>query len=91
MTNTLDLDKINAELREQSPQDIIKWALALNKNTIVTTNFGPHEAAILHMVNEQAPEMPVICVDHAITPKPLIVLQIQSSKSLTSKCTTTPL
>jgi phosphoadenosine phosphosulfate reductase len=64
MTNTLDLDRINAELREQSPQEIIKWALALNKNTIVTTNFGPHEAAILHMVNEQAPEMPVICVDH---------------------------
>jgi phosphoadenosine phosphosulfate reductase len=64
MTTTIDLTAINAELREKSPQDVIKWALSLGKKTIVTTNFGPHEAAILHMVSEQKADMPVICVDH---------------------------
>jgi phosphoadenosine phosphosulfate reductase len=61
---TLDLDAINSELNGKSPNEIIQWALSLKKKTIVTTNFGPHEAAILNMVNEQAPDMPVICVDH---------------------------
>ena len=62
--STIDFAAINAELREKRPEDIIKWALDLQKKTIVTTNFGPHEAAILHMVNQQAQDMPVICVDH---------------------------
>lgn len=61
---SLDLDAINSELREKTPQEIIHWALTLQQKTIVTTNFGPHEAAILHMVNQQAADMPVICVDH---------------------------
>lgn len=64
MTKELNLDAINSELRDKSPEDIIKWALGLDLKTIVTTNFGPHEAAILNMVAQQAPEMPVICVDH---------------------------
>lgn len=64
MTTELNLDAINFELRDKSPEDIIAWALGLNLNTIVTTNFGPHEAAILNMVAQQAPEMPVVCVDH---------------------------
>ena len=63
-TDTTDLSSINAELYKKSPQEIIQWALGLNKKTIVTTNFGPHEAAILHMVNALYPEIPVICVDH---------------------------
>jgi len=63
MTTDLDLNTINATLKEASPQEIIRWALSLKKKTIVTTNFGPHEAAILAMTNEQAPELPVICID----------------------------
>lgn len=68
MTSTaptsIDLKAVNAELNKKTPQEIIQWALSLAKKTIVTTNFGPHEAAILNMVNEQAADMPVICVDH---------------------------
>ena len=63
MTLDLDLTSINKTLRNESPQEIITWALSLQKKTIVTTNFGPHEAAILSMVSEQAADMPVICVD----------------------------
>ncbi len=64
MTNNIDFASINQQLREENPINIIKWALALNKKTIVTTNFGPHEAAILHMTSQVDAEMPVICVDH---------------------------
>ncbi|GLS27909.1 phosphoadenosine phosphosulfate reductase family protein [Marinibactrum halimedae] len=58
------LNDINGELRNSHPDDIIRWALSLQKKTIVTTNFGPFEAAILNMVAQQAPDMPVVCVDH---------------------------
>lgn len=60
----LDLTRINQELNGKSPEDVIRWALSLNKKTIVTTNFGPHEAAILNMTAELDSSMPVICVDH---------------------------
>ena len=61
--NHTDITAANAKLRDASPQTIIEWAIGLGKKTIVTTNFGPYEAAILHMVANLAPDMPVICVD----------------------------
>lgn len=63
MTTDFDLNNINATLKDASPQEIIRWALSLQKKTIVTTNFGPHEAAILAMTSEQTADIPVICVD----------------------------
>jgi phosphoadenosine phosphosulfate reductase len=64
MTTTIDFARINHELREKPAIEIIRWAMSLQKKTIITTNFGPHEAAILHMTSQVAPQMPVICVDH---------------------------
>jgi phosphoadenosine phosphosulfate reductase len=64
MSYQYDLPSLNAQLRNKVPADIIKWALSLQRKTIVTTNFGPYEAAILHMTATQAPTLPVICVDH---------------------------
>lgn len=64
MTDPLDFASINQQLRDKHPVEIIRWALSLEKKTIVTTNFGPYEAAILHMTSEQDEAMPVICVDH---------------------------
>ena len=61
--NDTDIAAANAKLHNAKPQEIIKWAIDLGKKTIVTTNFGPYEAAILHMVTRVAPDMPVICVD----------------------------
>lgn len=63
MTN-IDFTLINQQLRDKHPTEIIRWALGLEKKTIVTTNFGPHEAAILHMASTQDKALPVICVDH---------------------------
>jgi phosphoadenosine phosphosulfate reductase len=65
----LDLDRVNAQLREASPVEIVKWALSLDKQTVLTTNFGPFEAVLLHMVYQQAPNLPVITVDHGYNTK----------------------
>ncbi len=61
--NHTDIASANTKLRDATPQAIIEWAIGLDKKTIVTTNFGPYEAAILHMVATLAPDMPVICID----------------------------
>jgi phosphoadenosine phosphosulfate reductase len=55
----------NARLRSQSPLDIIRWAVALAPGrAIVSTNFRPYEAVILHLVVQVEPEIPVLWVDH---------------------------
>ena len=42
----------------------MRWALGLNKRAIVTTNFRPFEAVILHMVSQVQPDVPVIWMDN---------------------------
>lgn len=60
----LDFDAINRELRNGSPAEIIRWALQHESERIITsTNFGPHEAAILHMVTREKPDMPILWAD----------------------------
>jgi phosphoadenosine phosphosulfate reductase len=57
--------KANAELRSQSPLEIIRLAMAQAKGrAIVSTNFRPYEAVILHLVTQVQPEIPVLWVDH---------------------------
>ena len=67
MSLNLTLDSLNIELARQHPLEIIRWAFSLDqvldKKTVVTTNFGPHEAAILHLCTEINPDIPVIWID----------------------------
>jgi len=57
--------KANAELRSQSPLEIVRWAVAQAQGrTLVSTNFRPYEAVILHLVTQVQPDMPVLWVDH---------------------------
>jgi len=59
------ITKANAELRSQPPLEIIRWAIAqANGRAIVSTNFRPYEAVILHLVTQVQPEIPVLWVDH---------------------------
>ncbi|EDY85547.1 phosphoadenosine phosphosulfate reductase, putative [gamma proteobacterium HTCC5015] len=60
---SLDLAAVNAELKEKSPKEIIAWAVAQGSNPIVTTNFRPYEAAILHVCAQVQADMPVIWCD----------------------------
>lgn len=63
MTNVLDLPTINQQLAGQSPLSIIQWAVGLQQKSVVTTNFGPFEAVILHMASGVKPDIPVVWID----------------------------
>ncbi len=59
----VDVDKANTELAGQHPEQIVEWAAGLGGKTIVTTNFGPNEAVILHLASRVQPDMPVVWID----------------------------
>lgn len=60
-----DLARWNAELRDKSPLEITHWAVAQSEGrAIVSTNFRPYEAAILHLAAQAQPDIPVLWVDH---------------------------
>ena len=59
----LDLAQINAELGRDA-QALVNWAVGLGQATIVTTNFRPFEAVILHMVTRANPNVPVVWMDN---------------------------
>ena len=55
----------NAELRSQSPLEITRWAIAqAGGRAIVSTNFRPYEAVILHLATQAQADIPVLWVDH---------------------------
>ncbi|TGD75757.1 phosphoadenylylsulfate reductase [Mangrovimicrobium sediminis] len=59
----LDLDSVNASLRDASAQDIVRWALGLGAPAIATTSMGKNAAVMLHLVSEIDRELPTIWVD----------------------------
>src|SRR5512147_49860 len=55
----------NLALRGQDPRGIIRWAVQQAKGrAIVSTNFRPYEAVILHLCVQVQPDIPVLWVDH---------------------------
>lgn len=60
-----ELSQLNADLRGQSALDVVKWAIVhAGGRAIVSTNFRPYEAVILHLVTQVQPDIPVLWVDH---------------------------
>ena len=59
----MDLGRINAELGHDASA-LVAWALGLGKRAIVTTNFRPFEAVILHLVTRVQPDVPVVWMDN---------------------------
>jgi phosphoadenosine phosphosulfate reductase len=63
--NDIDLARWNAELKSQSPLEVVRWAIAQSGGrAIISTNFRPYEAAILHLAVQVQPDIPVLWVDH---------------------------
>jgi len=55
----------NDQLREKYPQEVVEWAIEkADGRAIVSTNFRPYEAVILHLVTQAQPDIPVLWVDH---------------------------
>ncbi|MFD0993325.1 phosphoadenosine phosphosulfate reductase domain-containing protein [Tenacibaculum geojense] len=59
----MNLETINKELQHKTPQEIVEWALSNAKKPVITTNFRPYEAAILHLVTQQNEDIKVIWCD----------------------------
>ena len=55
----------NDQLRNKSALEVVEWAIAqADGRAIVSTNFRPYEAVILHLVTQAQPDIPVLWVDH---------------------------
>lgn len=59
------ISKANVDLRSKSALEIVRWAIAQsNGRAIVSTNFRPYEAVVLHLCAQAQPNIPVLWVDH---------------------------
>jgi phosphoadenosine phosphosulfate reductase len=62
---TSDLSRVNTELRTKSPLEVVRWAIGqAGGRAIVSTNFRPYEAVVLHLATQVQPDIPVLWVDH---------------------------
>ncbi|MCH2224992.1 MAG: phosphoadenosine phosphosulfate reductase family protein [Crocinitomicaceae bacterium] len=59
----IDINKINKQLQDKTPFEIVKWAIDFAERPVVTTNFRPYEASILHVVSSVTPSIKVIWCD----------------------------
>ena len=66
MSHTLeniDIKQLNKSLKDKSPKEIVSWAILNAKNPLVTTNFGPYSASILHAVTQVKKDIKVVWID----------------------------
>ena len=59
----LNLPRANQKLALGTAKQTVEWAIGLGGNTLVTTNFGPQEAVLLHMVSQIAANAKVLWID----------------------------
>lgn len=57
------LESYNKEFAAKSPSEIISWVLSFANKPVVTTNFRPYEAAILHAVSRELSDIEVLWCD----------------------------
>ena len=63
--NEEQIEAWNLELRDLSPIEITRWAISQSGGrAIVSTNFRPFEAVVLHLCVQVQPDIPVLWVDH---------------------------
>ncbi len=63
--NPEQISQWNAQLRSWPPLDIVRWAIAqAGGRAVVSTNFRPFEAVLLHLCVQVQPDIPVLWVDH---------------------------
>ncbi|MBL4604633.1 MAG: phosphoadenosine phosphosulfate reductase family protein [Flavobacteriaceae bacterium] len=62
-TVEITIEQINRKFKNARPQEIIRWALSVARNPLVTTNFRPYESAILHTVSSEKNDVKIIWCD----------------------------
>jgi phosphoadenosine phosphosulfate reductase len=59
----MNIDLLNKELKDKAPLQIVSFMLEKATTPVVTTNFRPYEAAILHICATAGKDIPVIWCD----------------------------
>lgn len=60
-----EIAQVNVLLNSSRSEEIVKWGLEKAQGSaVISTNFRPLEAVLLHMVVKQCPDIPVLWVDH---------------------------
>jgi phosphoadenosine phosphosulfate reductase len=59
----LDLDSVNASLRDASAQEVVQWALDQGKRVMASTSMGRNAAVMLHLVAQVDRNLPTVWVD----------------------------
>ncbi|TPV96848.1 MAG: phosphoadenylylsulfate reductase [Myxococcales bacterium FL481] len=63
--SVIDIAAANESLQGLSPLEIVRWAIEQAPGrTIVSSNFRPYEAVLLHLCTRVQPDIPVLWVDH---------------------------
>jgi len=63
--NEEQIEAWNSELRDLTPIEIARWAISQSAGrAIVSTNFRPYEAVVLHLCTQVQPDIPVLWIDH---------------------------
>jgi phosphoadenosine phosphosulfate reductase len=77
------VDELNAAVRGFSPLELTRWAVKRGAGrAIVTTNFRPYEAVILHLATQAQADIPVLWVDHGTNLPETYVFADKSIKQL---------
>ena len=75
----------NQELQGKSPAEITRWAVELAAKlggpVIVSTNFRPFEAVVLHLATSAQADIPVLWVDHGYN-RPATYLHAEELRNL---------
>lgn len=72
----------NSKLRSKSALDVIRWGISqAGGKVVVSTNFRPYEAVILHLATQVQPDIQVLWVDHGYN-KPATYRHAEELKAL---------
>lgn len=63
MYSAKELKTLSSQLRGIDPSEVIRWVLMNSERPVITTNFRPYEAAILHAVTAEKSDTTVVWCD----------------------------
>lgn len=63
ISEDIDIEYWNKELKDRSPEEIISWAINLTENRVVTTSFGIYSAVLLYTFFNSDKDIRVIWCD----------------------------
>ncbi|MGC9524370.1 MAG: phosphoadenosine phosphosulfate reductase [Limnospira sp.] len=69
ISESLDLDRVNAHLETADATKVVEWASdTFGSGLVMSTSFGIQSAVMLHLVTRVVPDIPVIWVDTGYLP-----------------------